>query len=162
MALKEGNNMSLDINNIVLPNKIDHVGVVVKSADKTLEFLSSIWPLGDCPIVEYFWGKNELTAGEPFGAKLIFVNLGPVSLELIEPREGYSPHHRHLREYGEGMNHVAFNITNWDKVVARFMERGSRMILGGVYEGKRWCYFEANPGGIIIEFTDNFGIHNPA
>jgi len=28
-------------------------------------------------------------------------------------------------------------------------------VVGGVYEGKRWCYFDTKPGGILVEFGES-------
>lgn len=152
--------MAQDVSSIALPNRIDHVGVVVRDAEKTASLLSSIWRIGPYSVLRISHNKDTLSIGEPWGAKLVFVNVGPISLEVTEPLEGSSIHHEFLKRWGEGIDHMAFSVSNWDETVKKFNERGNKMIMAGIYEGKRWCYFETQPGSIIIEFTDNFGIHN--
>ncbi|MFC2024242.1 VOC family protein [Chloroflexota bacterium] len=149
-----------DVSGIALPNNIDHLGVVVRDAKKTANLLSSIWGIGPSPVLQISHNKDTLAVGEPWGAKLIFLNVGPISLEITEPLEGNSFHHRFLKRWGEGIDHMCFRVSNWDETVGKFKERGNKMIMSGIFEGKRWCYFETRSGGIIIEFTDNFGIHN--
>ncbi|MFC2024231.1 VOC family protein [Chloroflexota bacterium] len=152
--------MSLDISKLALPDRIDHVGVGVKDAQKTADLLSSIWGLPPCPVIEISLNKDNLILGEPWSVKLAFVNLGPVALEVCEPLEGDSFFHRFLRKWGEGVNHIGFSVSNWDETVDMFKQRGIRMIMAGIFENKRWCYFETQPGGIVIEFMENYGIHN--
>jgi len=39
--------------------------------------------------------------------------------------------------------------------VAKLKQQGGKMVAGGVYEGKRWCYFDTKPGGILVEFGES-------
>ncbi|TET17023.1 MAG: VOC family protein [Dehalococcoidia bacterium] len=149
--------MPSDTGAIALPSSIDHLGVVVKDIDKTIEFLSSMWGLGPWQSLEYSPHKDEIIVGEPFKIKIACAKLGPVVLELIQPLEGRSLWSQFLETKGEGLQHVAFNLSNWDEMVSKLRERGSKMVAGGVFGGKRWCYFDTKPGGIIVDFMDNFG-----
>jgi len=153
--------MLSDVRGIALPDKIDHIGVVVKNADKTAGFLSAIWGLASCSTIEYSPRKDDMIAGEPFREKIVYVNLGPVTVELLEPLDRGSLFAQFLQTHGEGIHHMAFTVSNWDETASKLQEQGGRMVLGAVFEGKRWCYFEIKPGDMLMEFMDNFGIHTP-
>lgn len=152
-----GANMQSDAGTMVLPSP-NHIGVVVKNTDKTLEFLSSMWGLGPWQTFEYSPSKDEMIAGEPFRLKIAFTKLGSTVLELLQPLEGNSIWAQALETKGEGIHHIAFSVSNWDEMVSRLQEEGGRMVAGAILKGKRWSYFETKPGGIIVEFMDNYGL----
>lgn len=145
--------MPSDTGAIALPAP-SHISVVVEDIDKTMEFLSSIWGLGPWQAVEISLGKDELMVGEPFRQKVAWAKLGPTKLELIQQLEGGGPWPEFLKTKGEGLHHIGFSISNWDEMVAKLKKRGAKMVVGGTYQGKRWCYFNTKPGGILVEFGE--------
>ncbi len=147
--------MPSDTGAVALPASIDHIGVVVEDIDKTMEFLSSIWGLGPWQTVEVSFGKDRLIVGEPFRQKLAWAKLGSTTVELIQQIEGGGPWPEFLKTSGEGVHHIAFKLSNYDEMVSKLQEQGSKMVAGGVYEGKRWCYFDTKPGGILVEFGES-------
>lgn len=134
---------------------LSHVGIVVKDVDKTIKFLSSIWDIGPTQTIVYSPSKEELIVGEPFTAKIGSVNLGTVTLELIQPLKGESLWSDFLKAKGEGIQHIAFGVSNYDEVVSKVQEQGNKMVAGSVFKGKRWCFFDTKPG-IVIEISENF------
>lgn len=145
---------------------LDHIGVVVKDIDKTIEFLSSLLGLGPWRIfedVEYH--KDEMKrdelgvgGGEPFRLKMAVAKLGTIVVELLQPLDGRSVYSQFLENKGEGLHHVCFNTSNWDDMVSRLEECGGRIIAGGFAEGRRWAFYETKPGGIIIEPLEGLGL----
>ncbi|MBA7609008.1 hypothetical protein ES703_16194 [subsurface metagenome] len=143
--------MSSDIVALGLP---DHVAVVVKDVDETAEFLSST--LG---IVFHETLRNlvfkEMFVGEPFSIHAAHAKLGAVELELLQPLEEEPLLGQFLKTKGEGLHHIAFKVSNWDEMVSKLQEQGSKMVLSAINPwGKRFCYFETKPGDIIIEFDE--------
>jgi catechol 2,3-dioxygenase-like lactoylglutathione lyase family enzyme len=138
-------------------NNLSHVGFVVKDIDRTIEFISSIWDIGPSQKLDYSPSKDEIIAGEPFSLKVGFVNLGVVMLELIQP-VSESLWSQFLKEHGEGIQHIAFGVSNYDEIVSRFLKRGHPMVTSASYKGLRWCYFQTQPGGILVEFRDEFKV----
>jgi catechol 2,3-dioxygenase-like lactoylglutathione lyase family enzyme len=133
---------------------LTHIGVVVKNIDKTTEFLSSILGLGPWQYLEYSPPKDEIMAGEPFRNKVALAKLGPVTLVLIQPLEGRAIWSQFLETKGEGLFNLVFNVSNWEDMVLKLQKHGSNMIAGAIFEGRRWCYFDTKPGGIIAEFEE--------
>ena len=132
-----------------------HIGVVVKDIDKTAEFLSSILGIGPWDVEEYSPREDELMVGEPFKQKAAMAKLGPVELELLEQLEGGDVWLEFLKTSGEGVHHICFTVPNWEEMVSKLKEQGSRMVAGGIFHGKRWCYFDTEPGGIIVELDES-------
>jgi len=147
--------MPSDAGAVALPASIDHIGVVVEDIDKTMEFLSSIWGLGPWQTLEVSLGRDRLIVGEPFRQKLAWAKLGSTALELIQQIEGGGPWPEFLKTSGEGVHHIGFKLSNYDEMVSKLQQQGGKMVVGGVYEGKRWCYFDIKPGGILVEFGES-------
>ncbi len=145
--------MSPNTNALSLPSP-SHISVVVRDMDKTIEFLSSIWGLGPWQTIEYAPSQKDLTVGKPFRQRVAQAKLGSTALELIEQLEGGGPWPEFLESKGEGLHHIGFTVSNYDETVAGLQEQGAKMIAGGIYQGKRWCYFATEPGGIVVEFGE--------
>jgi len=145
--------MPSDTGAVALPTP-SHIGVVVEDIDKTMEFLSSIWGLGPWQTFEFSPSQEELMVGEPCRQKIASAKLGTTTLELIEHMEGRSPLAEFCKAKGEGIHHIAFTIPNWDEMVSKLRQRGAKMLVGGIYQGKRWCIFDTKPGGIVVEFGE--------
>ena len=92
--------------------------------------------------------------GKPFWQRVAHAKLGSTILELVQQLEGGGPWPEFLESKGEGLHHIAFTISNFDEMVAGLKKQGAKMIAGGLYQGKRWCYFATAPGGIVIEFGE--------
>ena len=149
--------MSSDNITTVLPSP-NHIGIVVKDLDKTIEFLSSIWGLGPWVTVEDSPNKDDIKIGEKYKLKVAYAKLGSVVLELFQPLEGRSIWSQFLEDKGEGIHHLGFEVSNWDDMVLQLQKQGGRMVAGAVFEGKRWGYFKTKPGGIMLDFAEP-GIH---
>ena len=59
-----------------------------------------------------------------------------------------------LETKGEGLCAIAYPVSNYDEVVSRLQEQGSKMVISAIAEGKRWCYFDTRPGGILLELQE--------
>ena len=79
-----------------------HIGVVVKDIDETTKFLSSMWGLGPWQIQDTSPSKDEIMVGEPFTLKIMYTELGPTGLELLQPVESpRSVWAQHIEAHGE-------------------------------------------------------------
>ena len=136
-----------------------HINFAVKDVDKTAQFLTSMWGIGPWQTMELSLEKDwmDMIAGEPYKIKLAFGKLDPIIIELIQPVEGRSFLSRSIETRGEGINHMAFSVSNWQEMAAKLQEKGGRMVAGGVQNGMHWGYFETTPGGIVIEFEEKMG-----
>ena len=98
--------------------KIDHIGIAVKSIEKTSELLNNILGLK--------------VAGEEIveeqKVKVAFLPLGDSELELLESTSPEGPITRFIEKKGEGIQHIAFRVDNIEKVLEKLKKGGVRLI----------------------------------
>ena len=98
--------------------KIDHIGIAVRSIEKTSKLLSNILGLK--------------VAGEEIveeqKVKVAFLPLGDSELELLESTSPESPITRFIEKKGEGIQHIAFRVDNIEKVLGKLKKEGVRLI----------------------------------
>lgn len=73
-------------------------------------------------------------------AKLAFIKLGQVTLELIQPLGGDTSWQEFLDKNGEGVQHIAFQVTDLDKTVKAFGEDGIAVLHQGRYDSDNGSY----------------------
>ena len=88
--------------------------------------------------------------------KVAFVKFGTVMIELIQPLDDVSLYADFIEKKGEGLHHLAWGVSNYDEMVSLFKEQGHPMLIEASYKGERWCYFDASPGGMILEFREEY------
>lgn len=134
-------------------SNLDHVGVVVKDMDKTIQYLSSLGigpfrPIADPALAE------KLFRGKPsdWKVKISLAKIGPVTLELIQPVEGKNANQEFLEKKGEGIQHIGFTVDDLDREVSKLTEKGIEVIMSGKIPGGKFAYLETDViGGMIIE-----------
>ncbi len=83
-------------------NYIDYVGVAVKDIEAALEFFKKVFDVPDA--------KIELM--EDQGVRATLIEVGQTRLELLEPTGLESGVGRFIERRGEGLHHLAFNVTD--------------------------------------------------
>ena len=98
--------------------KIDHIGIAVKSVKETSKLLSNILGLK--------------VAGEEIveeqKVKVAFLSLGDSELELLESTSTEGPIARFIEKKGEGIQHIAFRVNNIEEVLEKLKKEGVRLI----------------------------------
>ena len=98
--------------------RLSHVAIAVRDADALANVLVSA--LGATR------GAEEMLEGGAL--RVVFVSLGPVTFELLEPR---SPDHtvaKFLEKRGEGLHHVSLEVANLGEALAGCRAAGVRLI----------------------------------
>lgn len=89
-------------------------------------------------------------------AKLAFLHLGQVSLELIEPIGEPSTWNDQLSEHGDSLHHIAFRVAGMPEKVAYLNAKGLPLVQRGEYPGGRYAYFDGVAQlGAILELLEN-------
>ena len=83
-------------------NYIDHVGVAVNDIEAALAFFKKAFDVPDA--------KIELM--EDQGVRATLIEVGQTRLELLEPTGPESGVGRFIERRGEGLHHLAFNVTD--------------------------------------------------
>ena len=98
--------------------KIDHIGIAVKSVKETSELLSNI--LGLKVVGEEIVEEQKV--------KVAFLPLGDSELELLESTSPEGPIARFIEKKGEGIQHIAFRVNNIEEVLEKLKKGGVRLI----------------------------------
>ncbi len=87
-------------------------------------------------------------------AKLAFIRLGQVTLELIQPVGGNTSWKEFLDANGEGVQHIAFQVQDLDKTVKSFEGMGAPVLHQGRYDDDSGAYVymdSRKPLGVTLE-----------
>jgi methylmalonyl-CoA/ethylmalonyl-CoA epimerase len=141
-------------------SKLIQVGLVVRDMDKTIERLTS---LGIGPFEPRILpkGKKEWFRDRPMHAslKLAAAMMGDVELELVQPVEGESPHKEFLDGKGEGIQHIAFAVSDVEKEVAKLTKKGVSVLLRAKFpDGGGVAYLDFGAGGLIVELIQRSSV----
>ena len=81
---------------------IDHVGLAVKDIQAALKLFQNIF---GAP-------QAEIKTLPAQGARATLIQVGQTRLELLEPLSEDTPIGRFIKNRGEGMHHLAFNVSD--------------------------------------------------
>lgn len=98
--------------------KIDHIGIAVRSIDDELPMYQDV--LGLVSGGEYVVADQRVKAA--------FLKVGQSTLELLEPTDPQSTIANFLDKRGPGMHHIAYRVADIDAELARLKEDGVRLI----------------------------------
>lgn len=95
-------------------NKIEHIGIAVKSLDKSNKLFASLF------------GKKHYKIEEVLseGVKTSFFKSGPNKIELLEATNPESPIAKFIEKKGEGVHHIAFAVEDIKGEIKRLQDEG--------------------------------------
>ena len=99
-------------------NKIDHLGIAVKSLDEAVLYYEKVLGL-TCERIEVVESQKVKTA---------FFNVGGVHIELLEPTSEESPVAKFIAKKGPGIHHIAFATDDVQKVLDHAKENKVTLI----------------------------------
>ena len=141
-------------------NRIVQVGVVVPDVEEAVR----AWvPLLGIPKPEVIVTDNvEIAHTEyrqrstPARAKIVFIKLGQMTLELIQPIGEPSTWQDQLKTHGPSVHHIAFEVKNMAERLAELAEHGLPLIQRGDYRGGRYAYVDGQKRfGTVVELLEN-------
>lgn len=127
--------------------KIDHIGIVVKDLEKSLR-----------PYQELLGLKLKETEelevqGDMY--RVAFFPIGEVSLELVYTTAKTGMAAEFLRNHGEGIHHIAFEVEDLEKTFDELRARGAKFVWDKIVAGSRGskiAYVEPEEfNGVYIE-----------
>jgi methylmalonyl-CoA/ethylmalonyl-CoA epimerase len=136
------------------------IGFVARDAGRIARKLEEITGMksGEPLLTDGFEKARTLFRGNPTQAKakLIFFNMGQVSIEIIEPIGGPSTWSEFLEKHGDGVHHIAFTVTSTKAAADGLSAHGILPIQSGVFEGGSYVYADAEKDlGVILELLDS-------
>ena len=128
--------------------KIDHIGIAVRSIEKASELFSNLLGLKVT--------GEERVEGQK--VKVAFLPLGDSELELLESTEPEGPIARFIEKKGEGIHHIAFRVDNIEKTLEKLKKEGVRLIdekpRYGAGGAKIAFLHPKDTNGILIELSE--------
>jgi methylmalonyl-CoA/ethylmalonyl-CoA epimerase len=148
--------------NILGTDNVCQVGLVVHDIEKSLDAYCALLgiPRPNVIITDTYEQARTMYRGKPSlaRAKLAFINLGQVQLELIEPDGKPSTWQEGLDKNGDSVHHIAFIIKGTGQVVDKLAQQGMPVAQQGQYTGGMYTYIDsAQKLGVVLELLENFG-----
>jgi len=104
---------------------VNHIGIVVRSLKDTLITFSELFGLKADKIMEL----------EQFDVKAAFIPLNEISLELIQPASPNSDAERFLKERGEGLHHICFEVEDIKEAIEELKRNKIKLLSEKPLEG---------------------------
>lgn len=110
--------------------RIDHVSIVVHDREKAIAGLSA---LTSAPFDRFEYTNTAIVLGER-STYTLHMALAPLSptldLEIIELKSGRNDiHSQFLRDRGEGLQHIAYEVEDFEASIAAFQAAGFALML---------------------------------
>lgn len=109
--------LSFTTNNFSM-NKIEHIGIAVKSLKNSNDLFSKLF---NTP--HY---KIEEVDGE--GVSTSFFKIGNNKIELLEASNSNSPIAKFIEKRGEGIHHIAFDVDDIEAEIKRLKKEGFKVL----------------------------------
>jgi len=131
-----------------MPNRINHVAIIVENLDSALSFWRDALGL---PV-----HKTEANEGENVNSA--FLPIGESEIELLEPMTAESSIGKYLAKKGQGMHHVCVEVDNIDEVMATLRAKGIELINDAPKvrpEGTRYAFIHPrSASGVLVELYE--------
>jgi methylmalonyl-CoA/ethylmalonyl-CoA epimerase len=138
------------------------VGLVVKDCMGTLKKYNDDYGIGPWNIYEM--GPDSVTdmiirdKPETYAMRAAVAMVGDVMIELIEPLDDKSIYAEWLKEHGDGIHHILFDVDDPDKTVDFFKGKGIGTLQGGNNGAITYTYFDTiKELGLISEILKETG-----
>jgi methylmalonyl-CoA epimerase len=130
-------------------DKIDHIGIAVQSVEEARRFYEDILGLSVLEVLEM----------PDRGVKAGMIDVGGVTLELLEPLGEGSLVAKHIEKRGEGIHHIAYRVADIDAAMETLKRQGVEFItpepkIGA--HGRRIAFLSPKScHGVLIELCEN-------
>ena len=98
--------------------KINHIGIAVNSIDETLKLYTDVLGL-KVKVLEVVADQKVKTA---------IIPVGDTKIELIESTDPEGAIAKHIERRGEGLHHLAFEVSNIQEALATLKGKGIALI----------------------------------
>jgi methylmalonyl-CoA/ethylmalonyl-CoA epimerase len=122
--------------------KLRHVGIPVRDLDKSKKDYQSLgiasfqpeFVIDSSRFAEYLvYGK---TPDPVVKTRVAMGQVGPLSVELLQPLQGETVHKELLEKTGEGIGHIAYMVDDLEEETAKLVEKGFPVILSIIRSGQ--------------------------
>jgi methylmalonyl-CoA/ethylmalonyl-CoA epimerase len=125
--------------------RLEHIGIAVRSIDKANATFSLL--LGS----EHY----KIEAVESEGVRTSFFQIGDVKLEFLEATHAESPIAKFIEKRGEGIHHLAFQVSDLSESIEECKTKGFELINETPKKGadnKMICFLHPkSTAGVLVE-----------
>jgi methylmalonyl-CoA epimerase len=129
-------------------NTLDHVGIAVKNLGRSVQIYVSAF---GAKLVR----EEEIPSMK---VRIAFLEVGPVTIELVEPLGEGNPIEKFLSERGEGLHHLCFTVNDIEGALAHLKKSGVRLIdetpRAGAHGKKVAFVHPKSASGVMIELVE--------
>jgi len=139
---------------ILNPSAFCQIGIVVENIDETVKYYTEMFGFGPYEIKHVNY-SDATYYGQPAGyrGKRAFFRLGNIEIELVELFDGKTIHEDFLKEHGEGLHHIGFQVESLGESVSNAEQAGFQVTQGfSRPDGSGFAYLDSDKtGGVIFE-----------
>ena len=129
--------------------KVEHIGIAVRSLSVSIPLFEKLL---DCSCY-----KTEDVESEK--VRTAFFRIGETKIELIESIEQNGVINRFIEKKGEGIHHIAFEVTDIETEVERLTNKGFTVLNDTPHKGadeKLVCFLHPkSTGGVLVELCQS-------
>jgi hypothetical protein len=81
----------------------------------------------------------------PARVKIANIQMGPVTLELLEPLDEPSPYTDFKQKHGQGVNFITFTVNGFEEHINFLEEKEIPLVHKGEYGEGRYSFFDSEP-----------------
>jgi len=130
-------------------DSVHHIGIAVEDLDSSIKFYRGLFGLEPGPII----------VREDIGVRGCFVPVGDTNLELLEGTDPNSGISIHIRERGEGLHHVCFEVEGISDKLKSLEEMGIDLLdkvpRKGLMGGDIGFLNPSSAHGVLIELAQH-------
>jgi len=130
-------------------DKLEHIGIAVKNIEKSNKLFARL--LGR----EHY--KIEEVPSE--GVRTSFFDMGNVKIELLEATSPDSPIAKFIEKKGEGIHHLAFEVTDIRKSISEYIAMDFDLVSSAPKQGadnKMICFLHPKTtNGVLLELCQS-------
>jgi methylmalonyl-CoA/ethylmalonyl-CoA epimerase len=146
---------------VLATKTVTQVAVIVKDIDKAGKAWAKVLGVDvpEASVAEGHISRPTLYRGDPSDAKakLAFLTMDNLQIELIQPLGGKSTWQDFLDKYGEGIHHIAFQVKDINGIERKFESMGMPTVQLGGWNGGAYSYIDAsNSLGCILELLEDY------
>jgi len=128
--------------------KVDHIGIAVNNIDEAVKLYTDMLGLK----------VEAIEIVEEQKARTAIIPVGETKVELVESTDSEGPIGKYIANRGEGLHHLALEVTNIQDTLEMLQEKGVPLIdtkpRGGV-EGSKIAFLHPKTTKVLIELVEH-------
>ncbi|HUX96232.1 MAG TPA: VOC family protein [Bacteroidales bacterium] len=146
---------------LISSKTVTQVAIIVTDIDKARNNWAEVLgvKVPEVSIGESNSSRPTLYKGKPSDAKakLAFLSMENLQIELIQPLGGKSTWQEFLDKNGEGIHHIAFWVKDINGLEKEFQLQGMPTVMSGGWDGGAYSYISSEKQlGCILELLENY------